>query len=315
MRDQYLDACKGILIFLVVFGHFLERFMGWNFTESKFLLSAIYSLHMPAFIFISGLLFKDKQITFKVLYFLSLLVPFQLFYIGLDYALTGHWFTAWYSRPYWILWYLFAMLAWVILTPLLKKTPYPLAVALLLACAIGFSPINNYILSIGRIFTFLPFFVAGHLYGATIVQWLRTKSFLVLKGFIALMVIAVLCQYFSIRPAWLYGSFSYQQLAVTPVTGSVFRLMLLGLSSMGILAILSFTTGFIQVFARLGQKSLSVYLFHGLWIMCLTTLFKPALHPIYLLILCLGLSMMSCIIFQAEIFDKFLKKISYKVRH
>jgi len=61
MRDYYLDSCKAVLIFLVVLGHFLERMIGWKDPISHMFLGTIYFIHMPAFIFISGMLFKDKN--------------------------------------------------------------------------------------------------------------------------------------------------------------------------------------------------------------------------------------------------------------
>jgi fucose 4-O-acetylase-like acetyltransferase len=84
MRDQNIDIYKGLLIFLVVFGHCLERFLGWQNELGKMFLQCIYLVHMPAFIFLSGYLFKDHKISKKIQYFLSLMIPFQLFYVLLD---------------------------------------------------------------------------------------------------------------------------------------------------------------------------------------------------------------------------------------
>ena len=58
MRDTFIDSSKAILIFLVVFGHFLERFIGYENEVNAVILKTIYFVHMPAFIFISGALFK-----------------------------------------------------------------------------------------------------------------------------------------------------------------------------------------------------------------------------------------------------------------
>ncbi|MFH4243140.1 acyltransferase family protein, partial [Acinetobacter baumannii] len=55
MRNLHIDATKGVLIFLVVLGHYLERLIGWNEPLNQALLGSIYFVHMPAFIFISGM--------------------------------------------------------------------------------------------------------------------------------------------------------------------------------------------------------------------------------------------------------------------
>ena len=43
MRDQSIDIYKGLLIFLVVFGHFLERLLGWQDALAKIFLQNIYA--------------------------------------------------------------------------------------------------------------------------------------------------------------------------------------------------------------------------------------------------------------------------------
>ena len=68
-RDAYFDNVKGILILLVVIGHLIEPF----YLKSKFvesLYTFIYTFHMPAFIFLSGLFFKPDLK--KAFYFLKL---------------------------------------------------------------------------------------------------------------------------------------------------------------------------------------------------------------------------------------------------
>ena len=84
MRNLHIDATKGVLIFLVVLGHYLERLIGWNEPLNQAILGSIYFVHMPAFIFISGIFFKEEKILEKLIYFLSLYLPFQLLFQLLD---------------------------------------------------------------------------------------------------------------------------------------------------------------------------------------------------------------------------------------
>ena len=55
-RDYRIDNTKGILIILVVIGHFLLPVASTRFTTNSLYL--IYTFHMPCFIFISGYLAK-----------------------------------------------------------------------------------------------------------------------------------------------------------------------------------------------------------------------------------------------------------------
>ncbi len=311
MRDPLIDRSKGVLIFLVVWGHFLERLVGWGIDESRILLTTIYAIHMPAFIFISGMLFKNKNIVDKIIYFLSLLIPFQLFYLLFNYAFTGQWSTAWWYQPYWILWYLFGMICWSLLLPVILKTKYPLLVSMLLAVLVGFSPINNYILSIGRVFTFLPFFVLGHLYGKDLLGWLKRNPKLNILGFIVICVIALIFAFFPISSAWLYGSYSFNQLHVYGLAAVGMRVGLMLLSTIGCLALLALVPNTESKYMlQLGQNTLAVYLLHGFVVIIIAnSLSLPGSFELKIL-LCFLLSVVTCYLFQQHIFSHMIDKIT-----
>lgn len=59
-REEWCDIAKGILIFLVVFGHCIQNIeiptLGLGYVYV-----IIYSFHMPAFFILSGYLFKNKK--------------------------------------------------------------------------------------------------------------------------------------------------------------------------------------------------------------------------------------------------------------
>lgn len=63
-RIEWIDIAKGLLIILVVMGHVTSSYHAANMYSNAPLLNfshqLIYSFHMPAFMFISGLLFRAK---------------------------------------------------------------------------------------------------------------------------------------------------------------------------------------------------------------------------------------------------------------
>ena len=79
-RIESLDIFRGVLIFFVVFGHFLLPMKDREYGLSTSLFLLIYSFHMPAFIFLSGYFYyeswKRKGTGFKSLF--SLLILFFL---------------------------------------------------------------------------------------------------------------------------------------------------------------------------------------------------------------------------------------------
>ena len=59
-REIWIDNCKVIAIFLVVFGHLIEQF---PYIHSQFpTLLIVTTIHMPIFFFCSGYLFKPIKI-------------------------------------------------------------------------------------------------------------------------------------------------------------------------------------------------------------------------------------------------------------
>lgn len=310
MRNHFLDTSKALLIFLVVFGHFLERMIGWNFPESHTLLAVIYFVHMPAFIFISGLLFKDKNYIKNIIFFTALYIPFQFLFPVFDALWTGHFNWTLLQRPYWILWYLVAMICWTVLTHYLLKTKYPVWIAVFLAMMIGFSPWNNYDYSLGRIFTFLPFFVVGQVYGQKIMQSIQQFRYATATAILIFVTILSVVVITNISPYWLYGSLSYQQLKVDWLQGSLIRLGIYILSSLGIVAVFAIAHLFKNHFVQLGRNTLPVYLLHGFVVIRLSKYIHFHFHIAVNIVLCLLLSLLTCLVLQHAIFDRALRKLS-----
>lgn len=315
MRDKDVDSVKGLLIFLVVLGHFLEKSLGWGNELNRILLSTIYFIHMPAFIFISGMFFKANGLIQKLIYFLSLLIPFQIAYVAFHLYLTEQsWSWAWFKMPYWILWYLCGMIAWCILTPLLKRTGLPVLIAIFLSILIGFSSFNNYLYSIGRILTFLPFFVIGHLYGAQLFQQLKSDIKYRWFGVAILALVVFISMSGKVSHAWLYGSFSFAQMAIDPWIGSVKRLLIFILSLAGVFALFTLTPWFRNKWMSLGQHTLPIYLLHG-FVVILATRYIPFPNTFtFNLLFCILLSLLTCWMLKQNVFERMIKLMTGLLR-
>lgn len=337
MRDSFLDSSKALLIFCVVLGHFLERLIGWSDPKSHVFLGVIYTIHMPAFIFISGMLFKDKNVLKNILFFIALYVPFQIIYPLFDSLWTANLVWNWnlFERPYWILWYLLGMMVWTLLTHYLIRTKIPFVIAIGFAVLIGFSSWNNYQYSVGRIMVFLPFFIMGHLYGKQMIQWIRQQKYQVFKAISILIFIAGVMSFTKLSAYWLYGSLSYQQLKVGWIEGSLTRIGCLLLSTLGLYAVFVLSSKLKSGFRSLGERTLSVYLLHGFVVIAISNVmslnglsiyFAPLnfssfnfagfnFSSIYIfwsikVALCLALSILSCWILQQALFDQLLRTLS-----
>ncbi len=158
-RIAFWDIFKGILIFLVVFTHFL-----YNYTElgyAKYIVNVIYFFHMPAFIFISGY-FSKKEISYKkALKYILLYLIFNTVFI-LYTAVTSHTLLA--ITPFFSYWYLLALVAWRIIAKYLPCNKWYIVIPACFVISLlsgYFSDITN-VLAIQKILGFLPFFFIGY---------------------------------------------------------------------------------------------------------------------------------------------------------
>lgn len=163
-RVYLWDNLKFILIFLVVFGHFIH-----NYTDDSMITEKLYtyicSFHMPAFLFISGLFSKKaiktknyrKCFEFFVLYvFTKLCIFISKLITDRDYSLS---LLDEDSVP----WYAFALMAFFLMTMFLQQLHpvYLFAFTIVMGCISGYDEdINDFFVS-SRIIVFYPFFLAG----------------------------------------------------------------------------------------------------------------------------------------------------------
>ena len=164
-RNYRIDNIRFILIFLTVLGHLLLLDRG---IVNRMIIRIIYSFHMPAFLFIMGMLanFNLKK------YLKGLIFPYILFQIA--YILFNRWlffpesvysetFSIQFSTPFWLLWYLFTAAVYYLPVPLFSKLksgcfPVLFAVSCVTSILVGYVGSVGYFLSLSRTIVFLPFF-------------------------------------------------------------------------------------------------------------------------------------------------------------
>ena len=175
-RSQGFDNVKALLIFLVVLGHVLECCPSWGGLNSG-LYRLIYSFHMPAFLFFSGWFarLKPRDLVFRLVYlYLLFQVLYQLF---ARFVLQNSTQSLQFTTPYWLLWYLPVLIFCHLLLPLLEVRNPRRKTAVVLCCVgvalvAGFDARIGYYLSLGRLCSFLPYFVLGHYAG----QWHQRQA-------------------------------------------------------------------------------------------------------------------------------------------
>ena len=196
-RNSTFDLLKGILIILVILGHWLEH--GFKYETNRIVFNYIYLFHMPLFILISGYFSKKTDFnTFKkkILSLLEIYAVVQALYIISSIILQGKSYgLSILYIPNAAAWYLLSLICWrIILQAIPTKhllSKYLLYLSLLICILSGYLPINNNELSILRTFTFLPFFFYGYAIKNKIVQidnkfplWISYCMLVIMFGFI-----------------------------------------------------------------------------------------------------------------------------------
>ena len=296
-RVPYWDNVKLLLIFLVVLGHFvIER---TDLRPVSMLMLAIYTFHMPAFVFVSGYWSKSER---------SRSLP-SLARLGVAYVVFNAVFVLWaaYSGsevnltyPYYSFWYLVALIAWRLSVGWVAQMPLALPLSLVAAFAVGFWQDAGNVFAFGRTIAFYPFFLAGYLMPRTWGDKL-TNVKPVLKVLLGALLLAAgaAAIYFSYR----YFGFGeghvlmdpYARMRDVPIRGVLF-----GIAAIVTLGILVITPNVhIPLLTTLGKNSLVIYLFHRYVVLVFDRVVSTD-SPLRFLLLALGATVATLLVFGNE---------------
>lgn len=222
---------------------------------------------MPAFIFVSG--YFAKYNPQKILR--KLLLPyaaFQALYLLFDaYVLKEFAFHLHFAQPYWLMWYLMAMLIYYLVMPLLQTNKRDTAWMIITICfflsmTAGFDGGANKILSFSRVLTFLPLFTGGyyaHKFG--IKDWIKKhKAAAIIVSASLCLIFEVFFDLFEVSVGVMYGSSSYGGMSYYLAPRFLF---IAGSFAWIILFLSSTPSKKIPFFTVVGQRTLQIYLLHG----------------------------------------------------
>lgn len=233
MRDPAITQLKGFLIFLVVFGHIIEGFS--PSIGRDWLYNFIYSFHMPAFVAVSGFLFKPNPAPAKLVK--TILLPFLVYNIIFElssFSSFGRFTHSFYQgAPYWHLWFLLALFIWKIMTPALLSFRWPLLASVALALLFPTFNADGYLFSLGRIIHFFPFFLIGFIFKDKLSMGLKSNLTISSVAIIALCFIPLFFA-FLVPTKILYGSYTYFQVPLPKLEGLGYTAASLALGTVGL---------------------------------------------------------------------------------
>ncbi len=255
------------LVTLVVVGHLLALLPVDG--PGGRLYDFVYLWHMPAFVFVSGYLSRGFRFTSARLWQLvtTLLVPYLVFEGALGWFrihVGGERLEDMWADPHFPLWYLLAMVAWRLLTPIFRPMWGGLVVAVGVSVASGFVTGEwMSLFDLPRILGFLPFFVLGLKATPERMEWLRGRvpALLGVASFAAIGVLAVSLAEWADRSYLYYRP--YEMIGDPTPTAVLTRLLVLGVGAAGAFAWLALVPRITGWFTAMGSATMVVYLFHG----------------------------------------------------
>ena len=274
-RISTWDNAKAILMLLVVFGHFAEPFTAAGYPlifRSIFLV--LYTFHMPAFIFISGMF--SKSTLQKESFAFAKLFPFVLLsfllkagYMLKDYFVSHKLSVFSISKFSNIVWFLLALFFFYGAMYLLKNVN-PKAVllgAVLLACLAGYDKRINDTFALSRVIVYFPFFALGYY---TKEERLRRLLAPGRVKVIAALVLAGFCAacFFFVEPLYAFrplitGRNPFYTLGDYHYFGGLLRLAFYGVCTAVMLAFFALVPSApSKALSFVGKNTLSVYFWH-----------------------------------------------------
>ncbi|WP_202612813.1 acyltransferase family protein, partial [Proteus sp. G4463] len=177
-----------------------------------------------------------------------------------------------FYEPNWIMWFLMSMLFWMVITKTIKSITLPvIAVSIICSLFVSMCHIDGHILSYMRTIVFYPFFIIG-LYlkqrniGVDSVSRLR-----VIPLILIFILFTSIFLYFDVDKWVLFGLYSYNDAGYTDIEGILLRLFVFAYSAL-IIILLSIIIKENSILSRVGERSLSIYLTHGIIVIILNKL-------------------------------------------
>ena len=282
-RIYLFDNIKFLAILLVVIGHainFLTETDG-NMLEKSLYLT-IYSIHMPLFIFISGLFLKpmDKSTKFpkqKVISYILIGIVLRIIMAVLRLLLGKNMSYSLLDMYDSFTWFMWAMAVFITLIWIFREynTKIILMLSLLIGCMAGYDKFLGDKFALMRIVVFLPFFIAGymikpeHLAEFLSKRWIKVVSIFIVIGFTALFFINNNI-YPYLRPIFT-GRNTFEVLGRFSKFGFAVRILCYIISTLFGLALMSLVPninlGFIT---KTGSKTLQIYFWHQVFLVLLS---------------------------------------------
>ncbi len=267
-----MDNYKCLLICLVVFGHFLQSSISGDF--EKRILLFLYSFHMPAFVFLTGLFAKTAILEkeyYKAFEFLYLFVVVKIIRF-LPRLVWKRKVTLSFVNIADVSWYAFAVFIFYILTFCIVRSQLNLKkvvfFSIITACFCGYSDEIGTFFSLSRVVSFYPYFLVGVCINREWLMNIIQKKIVKILAVVCLSIIVVIffagdiTNQFDLYISLFKGKESYAVLDQYEVYGALLRLIWYFMAFTLQICFITILPGRRYFFTDMGERTIAVYAIH-----------------------------------------------------
>lgn len=272
MEQNKFNNIKIIMIYLVVFGHFLGR-QPWDNILAQNLLKIIYIFHMPVFVITSGYLYgKSKKKYFKNIVNTTL-IPFLVFqgiYIVFK-GVTGEINSLMQLlreiiTPGAVNWYILCLFYWKLIIKKIEKNKITIIVLLIIPIITGMVPFISDEFALAKALNYFIYFYLGYIaYNKDLMRnyykYNNKLSFLTLA-----IVILFLTLINKVSVNQIAVVSSYSELGMSIIYGMINRIYIYIVSFIISIFIIIKMSSKEYKFTYLGSKTISIYFLHNYFI-------------------------------------------------
>lgn len=269
VRDAKWDNLKAFLIFTVVIGHMISRYKSESEAMNTLYL-CIYSFHMPAFIFVTGLMSKktidnhkyEKLYPYFAMYIIAkvmIWIPRIIYDGSIKQKMLSE-----EGAP----WYALAVLIFYLLTMYLRRfnTKYVLTASVFMGCIAGYCVDLDGKYALARVVAFYPFFYLAYIFDIAKLKEITSKIYVKAASIVILVGTFAYIYIKNQELKWtlviLKGKQPYLELEEHQRLGFIYRLSWYVIVLILVFAIIAITPGFKSFFTTIGQRSLQIYVIH-----------------------------------------------------
>ena len=314
-RNLFWDNYKGILIFLVVFGHFLYSYSSYHIGSLvNDIVVFIYTFHMAAFIFVSGYFSKkdssSKSLIKLLLYYFvfnTAMMLFLYFLKGKDISLLN---------PYNSYWYILSLVFWRFCIKKISIVKGIVPISIIIALLIGYWNELENILTIRRTIAFFPFFLVGYKISKDRVEnFLNKRNY---KHVILGIVFGIL--FGSLLMLFIRNNVITEEIFLLRYyensTDFMWRILLFIIASIVICVLLLIIPNKkIPLLTKIGKNSLLIYLFHRFITILFVYVFPVNNYSLKYILYAFIASILTVIVCGGDKINNYISSLFDKISH